>query len=227
MEDVQLENNSGNAVPGNEPSEKTSEAEPSSRRDLNDPEATFDDLPFKPQLTEKQAKRANQTFKGMVLSVGFTLAVVIPLVLLNPAPKDEAFENKVNLQQTAEQTEQIADFDVFAPDLSDGQYANFARWQANTAQGVPYWEFGIVSNNKDFVWVRQAAEANDTWIALTTDTAVPSGTKKIGGWEWEVRVKDETTYLISKHKDSTLILSTDTSEEQLENVAKLAESTLS
>lgn len=224
---MQLENNSGNTMPVNEPSDQSAKSAPEPRRDLNDPEATFEDLPFKPQLTEKQAKRANQTFKGMVLSVGFTLAVVIPLVLLNPAPKDEAFESKVNLQQTAEQTEQIAGFDVFAPSLGDGQYANFARWQANTAQGVPYWEFGIVTKNKDFVWVRQAAEANATWIALTTDTAVPSGTRTIGGWEWEVRVKDETTYLISERKESTLILSTDTSQQQLEDVAELAESTLS
>jgi len=223
---VQLENNNGNNVPVNEPLDQNAELDSAPRRDLNDPEATFDDLPFKPQLTEKAAKRANQTYKGMILSVGFTLAILIPLILLNPAPKEQAFKSDVNLAQTAEQTESIAGFKIFAPELAEDEYANFARWQANNAQGVPYWEFGVVSDDKNFVWVRQAAKANQTWIALTTDAAVPTGTKTIGGWKWEERVKDKTTYLISERKDSTLILSTDTSTEELENVAKLAESTM-
>lgn len=226
IEDVQLENNNGDNVPANEATDHTAEPTSAGRRDLNDPKATFDDLPFKPQLTEKAAKRANQTYKGMILSVGFTLAILIPLILLNPAPKEQAFKSEVNLQQTAEQTESIAGFKVFAPDLGDDQYANFARWQANNAQGVPYWEFGVVTDDKNFVWVRQAAKANPTWIALTTDTAVPTGTKTIGSWKWEERVKDQTTYLITERKDSTLILSSDTSKEDLENVAKIAESTL-
>jgi len=223
---VQLENNNGNNVPANEATDHNAESTSVPRRDLNDPEATFEDLPFKPQLTEKAAKRANQTYKGMILSVGFTLAILIPLILLNPAPKQQAFKSDVNLQQTAEQTESVAGFKIFAPDLADNQYSNFARWQANNAQGVPYWEFGIVADDKNFVYVRQAGKANPTWIALTTDAAVPTGTKTIGSWEWEERVKDETTYLITERKDSTLILSTDTSTEELENVAKLAESTL-
>lgn len=226
MVGVHPENNTENNAPATEPADRGSETAPASRRSLDDPNATFEDLPFKPQLTEKQAKRANQTFKGMVLSVGFTLAILIPLFLLNPAPKEDSFETDVNLQQTAQQTQQIAGFEVFAPELGENQYANFARWQANAAQGVPYWEFGVVIDDKDFVWVRQAAEANDTWIALTTDTAAPAGTRTIGGSEWEVRAKDESTYLISDRGDSTLILSSDTSEEQLVRVAELVEAEL-
>ena len=221
------ENNTENNVPATDPSQGVGQPPVATRRSLDDPDATFEDLPFKPQLTEKQAKRANQTFKGMVLSIGFTVAIVVPLLLLNPAPKDDSFKSEVELQQVAEQAEQVAEFDIFAPKLEENQYANFARWQSNVAQGVPYWEFGMVENDKNFVWVRQSGEANPTWIALITEAAIPTETRTIGGSQWEVRVKDTTTYLISERSDSTVILSSDTSSEQLNRVAEQVEAELS
>lgn len=220
MEGVHPENNTENNAPATENAASGTGLPVASPRSLDDPNATFEDLPFKPQLTEKQAKRANQTFKGMVLSIGFTVAILIPVLMLNPAPKDDAFESDVNLQATAEQTEQISGFEIFAPELGEKEYANFARWQANTAQGVPYWEFGLVSEDKNFVWVRQAAESNQTWIALISDAATPTEKRTIGGTEWEVRVKDQSTYLIADFADSTVVLSSDTSVEQLNSVAE-------
>ncbi len=226
MEGVEPENNTENNAQAAANAASGTQMPATARRSLDDPNATFEDLPFKPQLTEKQAKRANQTFKGMVLSIGFTIAILIPVLMLNPAPKDDAFESDVNLQATAEQTEKISGFEIFAPELGEKEYANFARWQANTAQGVPYWECGLVFENKDFVWVRQAAEANPTWIALITDAAVPTETRTIGGAQWEVRTKDQGTYLISEFKDSTVVLSSDTSDEQLNVVAEQVASEL-
>lgn len=226
MEGVQPEKNTENSVPATGNTANGTETPAASPRSLDDPNATFEDLPYKPQLTEKQAKRANQTFKGMVLSIGFTVAILIPVLMLNPPPKDDAFESDVNLQATAEQTEQISGFEIFAPELGDKAYANFARWQANTAQGVPYWECGLVFEDKNFVWVRQAADANPTWIALITDAATPTETRTIGGAQWEVRTKDQSTYLISEFKDSTVVLSSDTSAEQLNSVAEQVASEL-
>ncbi len=193
-----------------------------SRRDINDPNATFEDLPHKPQLTEKQAKRANQTLKGMILSIGFCIVVFLPLYLLNPAPAEKAFESTVDLQSTAQGASDIAGIELFAPELAENEYANFARWQANSAQGVPYWEFGVVIEDNKFVWVRQAIDSNPTWVALITDSALPTGTKEIDGVEWEVRTKDEKTYMIAEGKESTMILSSDTGEEELVEMARLA-----
>ncbi len=196
------------------------------RRSIDDPNATFEDLPHKPQLTEKQAKRANQTLKGMLLSIGFCIAVFIPLYLLNPQPSDKAFDSKVDLAATAQQASEAVGYELFAPQLEQGEYANFARWQTNSTQDVPYWEFGVVSDDKNFVWVRQAKDANPTWVALITDAAVPAGTVDVDGVQWEKRTKDKTTYLISKQGDSTVILSTDTGEEELVDMAKRVDAEL-
>ena len=221
IEDVQPENSTDKTAE-DQASAPVQEA-PAQRRDINDPKATFEDLPFKPQLTEKQAKRANQTFKGMILSIGFSILIFLPLYLLNPHPKEEAFESDVDVQATAQQLEADLDIDFFAPEFSDGEYANFARWNTNSAQGVPFWEFGYVLSKHDFVWVRQAPEANETWIALTTDTAAPAGERTIGDTTWDVRTKDETTYLIAEHDGSTFVLSSDTGDDDLERVAKLVD----
>lgn len=190
------------------------------RRDVNDPNATFEDLPFKPQLTEKQAKRANQTLKGMLLSIGFCIAVFLPLYFLNPQPSEKAFDSAVDLAATAQEASAGAGFEPFAPALDEGEYANFARWQANTTQGVPYWEFGVVIDEKKFVWVRQTKESNPTWVALITEAAVPAGTVDVDGAQWEKRTKDKTTFLIAEKESSTVVLSSDTGEEELVNMAK-------
>ncbi len=221
MDSVQPENTENN-TPASEAGAVPVISDEPTRRDLNDPKATFEDLPYKPQLTEKQAKRANQTLKGMIISVAFCIAVFIPLYLLNPTPDEKAFESTVDLQATAQGASEMAGTELFAPELADDEYANFARWQANTAQGVPYWEFGVVIEDSKFVWVRQAVDSNPTWVALITDSALPTGTKEIDGVQWEVRTKDAKTYLISEGKDTTFVLSSDTGEEELVEMARLA-----
>lgn len=195
------------------------------RRDLSDPEATFEDLPYKPQLTKSQAKRANQTFKGMVLSLLFTLAAVIPILLLNPPNTGGGNDRSVDLPVIAEQAAPAADFTPWAPSLGEGDYANFARWQTSQIQEVSYWEFGLVMQERDFVWVRQISneQFNPSWLATLTDNAVPTDTLVLDGDSWEQREKDGQVYLISERQDSTLVLSSDTSREQLLSVARTAQ----
>jgi len=222
---VQPENNQ-NAMPDSASSDANSGNVETQRRSIDDPNATFEDLPYKPQLTEKQAKRANQTLKGMLLSIGFCIAVFIPLYLLNPQPSDKAFDSKVDLAATAQEAGNAVGYELLAPPLDEGQYANFARWQNNTVQGVPYWEFGVVSDDKNFVWVRQAKDANPTWVALITDAAAPAGTEQVDGVTWEKRTKDANTYLISEQGKSTIILSSDTGQEELVEMAKKVDAQL-
>ena len=215
-----LPENTENTTPKTAADSVTASEAEAQRRDINDPNATFEDLPFKPQLTEKQAKRANQTLKGMLLSIGFCIAVFLPLYFLNPQPSEKAFDSSVDLTTTAQEASAGAGFELFSPVLEEGEYANFARWQANTTQGVPYWEFGVVIHEKKFVWVRQAKEANPTWVALITEAAAPAGTVDVDGVQWEKRTKDKTTFLISDKESSTVILSSDTGEEELVDMAR-------
>lgn len=143
---------------------------------------------FKAPLTEKQAKRANQTIKGMIISTALTILVVIPVILLNPANRQHEYNDRVNVEEIAKQTKETLDFDAIAPDLPEGWYVNYARWNPGTADGVAFWDLGVVIRDEAFAAVKQTDKANDSWVTLATDGSVPTGKKhNVDGTEWTER----------------------------------------
>ena len=107
------------------------------------PEGTADRLPedlaAKPVLTPSQAKRANQTLKGMIISVVLTLLVALPVIAMNPANREGTYKRDINVSEVAAQAAQAADFTPVAPVMPEGWYANFARWTSAGADGVAFW----------------------------------------------------------------------------------------
>ena len=179
--------------------------------------------PFKPVLTPSQAKRANQTLKGMIISVVLTVAVAVPVVLINPANKADTYRQPVEVSAVASQAAADAAFTPWAPVLPEGDYVNFARWITGNIDGIKYWEFGVVTDDAKFVWVRQSADANPSWLATVTDNAVPAGEHLVDGTAWELRKKDKTEVLISTIGDSTVVLTSDSGIETLDSLARLAQ----
>lgn len=178
---------------------------------------------FKPVLTAAQSKRANQTLKGMIISVLLTVAVAIPVILINPANKAETFRDPVDVADVASQAAADANFVPWAPTLPADDYVNFARWVAGNVDGIKYWEFGVVTSDEKFVWVRQTADSNPSWLATVTENAVPAGTHTVDGTDWELRTKDKSQVLISTIGDSTLVFSSDSGLETLDSMARLAQ----
>lgn len=197
-----------------------------SEGNLETPVAASEELPFKPVLTPSQAKRANQTLKGMIISVVLTVAVAIPVVLINPASKADTYRQPVDVSEVASQAAADATFTPWAPVLPEGDYSNFARWITGNVDGIKYWEFGVVTHDEKFVWVRQTADANPSWLATVTDNATPAGEHLVDGKAWELRKKDKTQVLVSKIGNSTLMLSSDSGLETLESMARLAQQQL-
>lgn len=187
------------------------------------PAAAESELPFTPVLTPAQAKRANQTLKGMIISVVLTIAVAIPVVLINPGNKAETYRQPVDVAAVASQAAADAAFVPWAPVMPEGGYVNFARWITGNIDGIKYWEFGVVTHNDTFVWVRQSADANPSWLAAVTDNAAPAGEHLVDGTAWEVRRKDKMQVLVSKRGDSTVVLSSDSGIETLDSLARLAQ----
>lgn len=143
---------------------------------------------FKAPLTEKQANRANQTIKGMIISTVLTILVVLPVILLNPANKKNEYNDRVDVAQIAQQTKETLDFDAIAPDLPEDWYVNYARWNPGTADGVAFWDLGVVIRDEAFAAVKQTDKANDSWVTLATDGSVPTGQKHtISDTEWTER----------------------------------------
>lgn len=159
-------------------------------------------------LTPSQAKRANQTVKGMFISVLLTVLIAVVVIVLNPTSKSDGYRPDIDVAVTAQEAAAAADFTPLAPAVPEAWYANFARWISAGVDGIAYWEVGYVTPEQKFVWFRQTADANAVWLAQITDSAAITGSKEIGGATWEVRSKgDSTSYILERGKSTVLLTS--------------------
>lgn len=173
---------------------------------------------FKAPLTEKQLKRASQTVKGMVISVVLTLAVALPVVFLNPGSNVDTYRNRINVDEIAQQTVTTQNFQAISPQFPQGWYANAASWNPGAADGVGFWQLGIVKDDTHYAKVLQADKANPSWISLATEGSVPTGqTVDVDGTAWEQRVlpasKSPQTILTTKISGYTFVITADQGED--------------
>lgn len=179
-----------------------------------------------PQITEKQAKRLNTPLRAIIITMVALLAITLPFVWLQPRPDNQTYRPEVDLAQTASEASREAGYDVVAPDLQEPWHANFARWNAGSTDGVPYWETGFVTPGGGFITVTQAAEANPTWIAQRTDSAPVSGEVEAGGASWETRVsrasddEETVTSYVGRLEDTTVILSGTADDADFEDMSR-------
>lgn len=192
------------------------------------PSTQSSDEPQKVVVTPAQAKRLSQSVKGMLISVALTIAVVVPVLLLNPPSNKNVYENRVDVPQIAQQVVTDLDFKAVAPQLTEGWYANFARWNAGGTAGVPFWEVGYVTPSDGFIWMRQTKNANPTWLSQITKNAAVSGQRTVGSTVWEMReTEEETTYVAQDLNGYTVVLSGPASLEDLDAFAFAVQDSLS
>jgi len=177
-------------------------------------------LAARPVLTPAQAKRANQTLKGMIISVVLTLLVALPVIAMNPSSREGTYTRDINVSEVAAQAAPAADFTPVAPVMPEGWYANFARWNAAGADGVAFWEVGFVTVREGFIWMRQTADANPSWIAQQTDFAPVTGVRTVDGTDWELRDKTGDRTLVLERDGVTVMLSGESSFEDLDEAAR-------
>ncbi len=169
--------------------------------------STKDQPPVTPVLTPKQAKRANATVTGMLISTGVCVALFLGVFFLNPASKAEVYERNVDVQQVAESAAGAAEFTPASPKLTDEWKSNFARWNSASGVGVDSWEVGYLTPGGEFIELSQTDTANPTWIATQTEGAPVTGERTIAGVIWELRDRPEDdASLIAEVGDTTVIL---------------------
>jgi hypothetical protein len=151
-----------------------------------DPAPAPEGQPAKPILTAKQAKRANQTIKGMVISVLLTVAVAIPVILLNPGSKPETYHRVIDVPGVAIEAEPAAGYLPVVPAVPEGWSSNYARWNAGGAAKVPAWEAGYLTAGGHHIALTQTNKGNPTWLAQATEEAPATGQRRIGGADWEL-----------------------------------------
>jgi hypothetical protein len=165
------------------------------------------ELPAKPVLTAKQANRAKAPVVGMLLAVGLTLAVLLPVMFLNPGSKPEVYKRNIDVPGVALQAKSTAGYLPLAVDLPAGWSSNYARWNTGGTAGVPAWEVGYLTPGHEYIGLVQTDKANPTWISQATDNAPVTGDRKAGAsWELRDSGKGERS-LVLEHGDVTVILS--------------------
>nr|WP_239536912.1 DUF4245 domain-containing protein [Arthrobacter roseus] len=158
-------------------------------------------------MTPKQAKRANATVTGMLISTGVCVALFLGVFFLNPASKAEVYERNVDVQQVAQSAASAAEFTPASPKLTDEWTSNFARWNSASGVGVDSWEVGYLTPKGEFIQLSQTDTANPTWIASQTESAPVTGEREIAGVTWELRDRPEDdASLIADLGDTTIIL---------------------
>ena len=163
---------------------------------------------FKPVLTPAQAKRANSSVVGMIMAVSATVAIVVPVVLLNPTHTAETYKRDIDVARVADQAAGDAGYDPAAPELPEEWSSNFARWTSGTSDGVDYWEVGYLTGANGFIQLTQTIEGNPSWTAQRTGEAQVSGERTIGGVDWELLdASNGDTVLTTEVDGSTLVLS--------------------
>ncbi|WP_434618123.1 DUF4245 domain-containing protein [Arthrobacter sp. A5] len=162
----------------------------------------------RPVIPASAAKRANASVMGMILALLVTVAVVLPIILLNPHQNASAYRPGVDVPVVAGQAKDAAGFAPAAAVLPEGWSANYARWNSAGPTEVAFWEVGYVSAAQQFISLKQSANANPTWVAQATDNAPVTGDRRVGPQDWELRDKPGSNKsLILNYKGTTLVLS--------------------
>ncbi len=170
-------------------------------------EAELDDDAPPITLTPNQAKRASSTVRGMLLATGATIAVVLPVYFLNPTYTAETYRRDIDVATVARQAAGDAGYLPAAPSLPDGWSSNYARWVTGRSDSVDFWEVGFLTADTGFIQLTQTDDANPTWIAQRIGEAQVSGTRSIGGLEWELLdAPDGDSVLTADVDGSTVIL---------------------
>ncbi len=143
--------------------------------------------PVKPVLRAAAAKRANASVIGMFIALAVSIAVFLPIVLLNPGPKSDGYRPNIDVGAVSRNAADVAGFTPVVPDTDGAYRANYARWESGSVSGVPSWEVGYLTPNESFIGLVQTSQPNPTWLLQQTNGASVTGTRSAGGADWELR----------------------------------------
>ena len=164
--------------------------------------------PVKPVIAAGAAKRANASVIGMLLAMFSTVAIVLVIVWLNPQQNAESYRPHIDVAGVSANAADTAGFTPVAPALPEGWSANYARWNPAGADGVSFWDVGYVTPNNTFIALRQSGTANPTWTATQAQNAPVTGTRTVGGRDWELRDKPKGERSLVLVSDGTTIVLT-------------------
>ncbi|GAB4099054.1 DUF4245 domain-containing protein [Sinomonas halotolerans] len=176
--------------------------------------------PVKPVLSQAAAKRANASVIGMVMALVVSVLAILPVVLLNVAPKGEVTRPAADVTAVARNAAPVAGFEPAAPELPAGYSANYARWNPAGADGVAHWDVGWTTPQQQFVSLVQTASANPTWLLTEVKQAPVTGTRTVAGVDFTLYDRPGTEKsLVAEVGGTTVVLSGSAGFDELDAVA--------
>lgn len=128
-------------------------------------------------------RRAKQTVRNLILSLGATLGVTLLIVL--GVPRDDSNRiSQVDYVTIANEAEASIGQDLVVPTAPTGWWSNAARLEREL--GVDSWYVGFVTANNQYLGLSQAWESNPSWEALMLQGNWLEDEVEIAGLKWEI-----------------------------------------
>lgn len=163
----------------------------------------------------------------MVLTMAVLMIPVLLIVWFFQRTPDEPPLPEVDWQKTVASARQQAGFEVVAPEsLPQGwraTQASFAK-AGSGSTGQDELRLGFLNADDIFLQVRQAKTDNQrAFLAQHTRDGFDSGAQKVGDQVWKqvTSADGRTVYLLGQRPDSLVLVSGDTSPEQLVAFAQM------
>lgn len=128
--------------------------------------------------------RTRQTPNNLVLSLLATVGVVLLIVLIVPRGNQD-HTPYVDFAEVGAQAQGAVDETLFVPQLPEDWNANIAELRTG-ADGILTWYIGLVTPSTEFIALKQALDANPSWLAAELPTLTVTGEVAVDGVTWQV-----------------------------------------
>ncbi|MCH1883819.1 DUF4245 family protein [Agrococcus sp. ARC_14] len=155
--------------------------------------------------------RENRNVVNLIAAVVVCLAVVLVMVLVVVRPGVPERE-PVDVAAAAAGAQVVTDEPLLVPALPEEWAANVAEIRTG-ADDIISWYAGYVTPGEQFLFLRQAVDANPTWLVTAIEDATPTGERTIDGVTWIEHDQRDTEdpgnlayVLTTEHGASTVIV---------------------
>lgn len=171
----------------------------------------------------RRKRRANQSTKNLLLSIGASLLIVLFLIVVTV--REDPTPESVDYRATAQQAEQGLGQPVVAPELPEGWYAN--RADLGSEGQVAEWYVGLITSDDRFIGLLQGFDANPTWLDDALRQPSREGESvEIGGVQWTLydrrevdEIGNRAYALVTEAGSSTIVLYGTASETEFAQLA--------
>lgn len=155
---------------------------PAISADLGRPETPEETAARKAE--QSRLYKARKTVNNLVFSLLVTVGLAV--VIYFAVPHSEGNPNwAVDYQKIAVEAQASVNTPLDTPAMPADWRANKAQLKLGATDKVVVWYVGFITPRNTYIGYRQGLDASDSWRASILTDLKPTGTKKIGGVEWQ------------------------------------------